>query len=50
MDALTTILGVVALLFIGIFLDRTFPTVDHLFLVGASSLVFGIVLIFIKNK
>jgi hypothetical protein len=50
MDALTTILGAVAILFIGIFLNRTFPTIDNLFLMGAVSLVFGIVLIFIKNK
>ena len=50
MDALTTILGALAILFIGIFLDRTFPTIGHLFLFGALSLVFGIVLIFIKNK
>lgn len=50
MDALTNILGALAILSIGFFLDRTFPTIDHLFLIGASSLVFGIVLIFIKNK
>ena len=50
MDALTTILGALAILFIGIFLNRTFPTIDNLFLMGAYSLVFGIVLIFIKNK
>lgn len=50
MDALTTAFGALAILFIGIFLDRTFPTIGHLFLIGALSLVFGIVLIFIKNK
>jgi hypothetical protein len=50
MDALTTVLGALAILLIGIFLDRTFPTISHLFLIGALSLVFGIVLFFIKNK
>ena len=50
MDALTNILGALAILFIGFFLDRIFPTIDHLFLIGASSLVFGIVLLFVKNK
>ena len=50
MDALTTALSAIAILFIGILLDRTFPTIGHLFLIGALSLVFGIVLIYIKNK